>query len=219
MLRMEPDRSADRILLNLKTRGPQTAAQIAKRLDVTAMAVRQHLYALREDGLVTYSDEHRKVGRPARIWRITERAQARFPDSHAELTVEMLAIIRATFGERGIDRIIAERTRLQIDAYGERLRAAGKSLEARVNALAKIRAEQGYMAEASRARDGSFLLIENHCPICAAASTCQGLCREELNLFSTVLGATVSVERTDHILAGARRCAYRIAPISSLHRR
>ena len=210
MNRMESDRSADRILLQLKTKGPQPAAQIARRLGVTAMAVRQHLYTLRDSELVTYEDEHRKVGRPARIWRITEKAQARFPDSHAELTLEMLAMIRAIFGERGIDRLMMERTRLQTKAYGERLRAAGKSLEARVNALAKMRAEQGYMAEAARQRDGSFLLIENHCPICAAATACQGLCREELRLFSAVLGDGVSVERTDHILAGARRCAYRI---------
>ena len=97
MVRMEADRSADRILLHLKTKGPQPAAQIAKRLGVTAMAIRQHLYALRDSGLVTYEDERRKVGTSrARIWRITEKAQARFPDSHAELTVEMLAIIRAT---------------------------------------------------------------------------------------------------------------------------
>jgi predicted ArsR family transcriptional regulator len=209
---MESDRAPDRILLQLKTKGPQPAAQIAGRLGVTAMAIRQHLYALRDGGLVTYEDEHRKVGRPARIWRITEKAQARFPDSHAELTVEMLAIIRATFGEKGIDRLMTERTRLQRKAYGERLRAAGKSLEAQVSALAKIRAEQGYMAEAARQRDGSFLLTENHCPICAAAASCQGLCREELILFSSVLGNDVIVERTDHILAGARRCAYRITP-------
>ncbi len=59
---MENDRSADRILLQLKTKGPQAAAQIARRLGVTAMAIRQHLYALRDDGLVTYDDERRKVG-------------------------------------------------------------------------------------------------------------------------------------------------------------
>jgi len=209
---MGADRAADSILSQLKTKGPQPAAQIAKRLGVTAMAIRQHLYALHDSGLVTYDDEHRKVGRPARIWRITEKAQSRFPDSHADLTVEMLAIIRATFGERGIDRLMTERTRIQIKAYGERLRAAGKSLEARVKALAKIRTEQGYMAEAARQRDGSFLLIENHCPICAAATACQGLCREELMMFSSVLGSEVRVERTDHILAGVRRCAYRIMP-------
>ncbi len=211
---MESDRSSDRILLQLKTKGPQPAAHIARRLGVTAMAVRQHLYVLRDSGLVAYDDERRKVGRPARMWRLTEKAQTRFPDAHAEFTVEMLAIIRATFGERGIERLMLERTRLQKAAYRDRLKTAGTSLEAQVAALAKIRSEQGYMAQASRQRDGSFLLVENHCPICAAATACQGLCRDELMLFSSVLGKDISVERTDHILAGARRCAYRITPIS-----
>jgi len=60
-------------------------------------------------------------------------------------------------------------------------------------------------------RGDGFLLIENHCPICAAAAACQGFCRAELEVFRDTLGADVIVERTDHILAGARRCAYRIA--------
>jgi predicted ArsR family transcriptional regulator len=217
MMRMDTDRSSDRILLQLKTKGPQPAAPIARRLGVTAMAVRQQLYALRDTGLVTYQDERRKVGRPARVWRITEEAQARFPDSHAELTVEMLSMIRAIFGERGINRLLSERTRLQTKTYSERLRDAGQSLAARVKALARIRVEQGYMAEVARQRDGSFLLMENHCPICAAASACQGLCREELILFASVLGKDVSIERIDHILAGARRCAYRIMPATPSH--
>ena len=66
------------------------------------------------------------------------------------------------------------------------------------------------MAEAREEPDGSWLLVENHCPICAAASECQGLCRSELEIFRSVLGRKVSVEREDHILAGARRCAYRV---------
>ena len=80
MVLMESDRSADRILLQLKSKGPQQAAQIAKRLDVTAMAIRQHLYALRDGGLVTYEDERRKVGRPAvmtDILALTARRWAR----------------------------------------------------------------------------------------------------------------------------------------------
>ena len=66
------------------------------------------------------------------------------------------------------------------------------------------------MAEVTAAPDGSFLLSENHCPICVAARACQGLCRSELALFRAVLGPGVEVERSEHILAGARRCAYRI---------
>jgi hypothetical protein len=67
------------------------------------------------------------------------------------------------------------------------------------------------MAE-SRAEGDGYVLIENHCPICVAAKACQGFCRVELDTFRDVLGPDVSVERTEHIVAGGRRCVYRITP-------
>ena len=67
-------RAEEGVLFQLKTRGPQTAAQVGRRLGVTAMAVRQHLYRLKVEGLVEFSDERRKVGRPARVWRLTSAA-------------------------------------------------------------------------------------------------------------------------------------------------
>ena len=203
-------RAEQGVLYQLKTRGPQTAAQVARRLEVTPMAVRQHLYRLKDSGLVDFADERRKVGRPARVWRLTASAASRFPDTHGDLTVEIIGAVRATFGEAGLDRLLAERTRKQLAEYRARVRRAGKSLAERVQALAEIRREQGYMADCTRMADGSMLLAENHCPICAAASVCQGLCREELALFREVMGKKVRVERSEHILAGARRCAYKI---------
>jgi len=98
---MRGAKTDDQILYLLKSKGAQTAAQLARRLGVTAMAVRQHLYGFRKQGLIDFSDRHSAVGRPARMWRLTERAASRFPESHAELTLEMIAAIRATFGERG----------------------------------------------------------------------------------------------------------------------
>ena len=68
------------------------------------------------------------------------------------------------------------------------------------------------MAEAKPIGKGAFLLTENHCPICAAATACQGFCTTELDLFRAVLGPGVVVERTQHIVSGDRRCAYRITP-------
>ena len=203
-------RAEEGVLYHLKTRGPQTAAQIARRLSVTPMAVRQHLYRLKDARLVDFSDERRKVGRPARIWKLTGEAAARFPDSHGDLTVEIIGAVRAAFGEAGMDKLLAERTKRQKDEYRARLKPAGSSIAKRAQLLSEIRREQGYMAECTKMPDGSMLLVENHCPICAAAATCQGLCREELSLFRAVLGDKARVERTDHILAGARRCAYRI---------
>jgi predicted ArsR family transcriptional regulator len=65
------------------------------------------------------------------------------------------------------------------------------------------------MAEWLADGDG-YLLLENHCPICAAATVCQGFCRSELDLFRALLGPGVAVERMEHVVAGARRCAYRV---------
>lgn len=103
---VKPDQQAsarDKILFYLKTKGPQTAAVIARRLGVTPMAVRQHLYELENGGLVTWEDRPAPVGRPARHWILTATASGRFPDSHAELIVGLLDAVRSAFGEPGLE--------------------------------------------------------------------------------------------------------------------
>ncbi len=200
---------ADQILLDLKTRGAQSTLAISERLGVSRQAALQTLGRLGAEELVSHVTERRGVGRPRRLWALTDKAQTRFPDTHAQLTVELLEAIRTEFGEAGVDRLIQRRERDCEVSYLKALSSAA-SLEDRVARLATLRANEGYMPDWSRSAGGEFLLIENHCPICAAASACQGFCRAELALFRLALGPDVDVERTDHILAGARRCAYRI---------
>jgi predicted ArsR family transcriptional regulator len=174
------------------------------------MGVRQHLARLAADGLVVHGDERLGVGRPKRHWRLTEKAALRFPDTHAQMTVEILSAARAVFGVRGLDRLIRQRERETLARYEAAMRGA-RSTSERVRRLAALRSEEGYMAECVAKADDGLLLVENHCPVCAAAQACQGLCRSELDIFRAVLSGA-AVERTDHILAGARRCAYRIEP-------
>ena len=206
-------RARDRVLLQLKTKGAQTAAQLARRLAVTPMAIRQHLAVLEAEDLVGHSEAPRSVGRPARLWSLTSAAAQRFPDSHADLTVDLLESMQDAFGDRGLDRLLAVRAKRQLESYRERMPGLDAPLEKRVAALSKLRRQEGYMAQWSRPKggDGALTLIENHCPICAAAQTCQGLCRDELALFRALL-PDAEVERVEHLLTGARRCAYRVVP-------
>lgn len=200
--------SADRLLLSLKMRGAQETRALAGQLGVSRQAALMGLERLAAEGLVTHADQRRGVGRPRRLWSLSEAGHGRFPDTHAQLTVEVLEAVREEFGEAGIDRLIARRERAAEAIYAEAL-APADGLEDRIARLAELRAAEGYMAEWRRVGAG-WLLIENHCPICVAATACQGFCRAELALFRAALGPDVEVERTDHILAGARRCAYRI---------
>lgn len=205
-----PGEAKRAVLDFLKRKGPSEAAAVAAALGVTAMAVRQHLYALEDEGLVAVGDAPRDGGRgrPSKLWRVEKKADGLFGDAHAELSVELIGNIREVFGERGLDRLIAKRTQHQIVTYRAALSSA-RTLKEKVKRLAKLRSEAGYMAETASDGDG-FILIENHCPICRVAVACTGLCRQELDVFRAALGHDVVIERTDHILAGARRCAYTI---------
>lgn len=192
----------------LKQHGPRDAAALAEDLGISAMAVRQHLYALREEGLIDFDEEARPVGRPAKLWRLTAAADALFPNGHAELIVELIASTKAAFGPEGMDRLIEARAEQQITAYRDRI-GETKTLRTRLQRLTKLRSDEGYMAALEKNEDG-YLLVENHCPICTAAAACTGICAGELAVFQAVLGPETLVERTDHILAGARRCAYKV---------
>src|SRR4026207_1439687 len=195
----------------LKAEGPVGSSQLAERLGLTAMAVRQHLYALQREGLVSAEERPVPIGRPAKFWQLTREADRLFPEAYAELSVALIDSVKDAFGEEGLERVLTSRCARQRMDYGKRIRPHD-SLEKKLNELAKVRSEEGYMAEIRREDNGGFLLVENHCPICAAANACQGFCSTELDLFRSVLGPRVSVERAEHIVKGDQRCVYLIKP-------
>jgi len=199
-----------RIVKILKTEGPLDSATLAQRIGVSAMAVRQHLYVLQDQQIVTAKERPVPVGRPAKYWELTRKADRLFPDACAELSVSLIDSLNDAFGADGLQRILERRTARQGAAYSARIPAA-MPLRRKLQKLVEIRTEEGYMAELRSEGAGQYLFIENHCPICAAASSCTGLCANELILFRTILGPGTNVERVEHILAGQRRCVYRVS--------
>ncbi len=209
----KPSAPTRQVILDLlKRQGEQSASALGKALGVTPMAARLHLYDLQAEGLVEERSEakaqNRGRGRPVKYWSLTAAAARVFPDAHQGLAVEMIKSVEELFGAQGLAKLVKKHGDRQRIAYGEKLSPA-KTLGDRVRRLAAARSGEGYMAEA-RSDGRDWLLIENHCPICSAAKACTGLCANELKVFADVLGKDVSVAREEHILAGARRCVYRV---------
>ena len=201
--------AGDAILFQLKSLGEAQAETLARRLAISVQAVRQRLERLLAENLVTYSDHARGRGRPRRLWALAPGAASLFPDTHAQLTVDLIGTIRRELGESALARLL-ERRREQITAaYGKRL-AHAPGIASKLAALAEMRSAEGYMARVEALGEEGFLLVEDHCPICAAAMTCQGFCSIELQVFRGLLGPGWRIEREDHLASGARRCTYRI---------
>jgi len=193
----------------LKTEGALDSAKLAKRLRVTPMAVRQHLYALQKEKMVNAEERPVPLGRPAKFWKLTREADRLFPDAYAELSVALIDAVGETFGSSGVDRLLQTRLARQKREYAARI-DRDAPLSKKLQQLAQIRSDEGYMAEVHAEGPKAFIFLENHCPICAAATACQGLCATEIELFQAFLGPEVKISRTEHIIDGERRCAYRM---------
>lgn len=196
----------DDILSLLKQSDPLTAAAVGKATGLTSMGARGHLERLERDGLAQWHEEIIGRGRPRRLWRLTEAGHQRFGDRHDNLTVDLIGNIKQIFGDEGLDRLIAERERQQLHRYRATLESAATADE-RVRLLANERSREGYMAEVA-VTDAGWELTEHHCPICAAAQSCQNFCRSELNVFREALGPDYDVERKEHLLQDGQRCRY-----------
>ena len=163
-------KTTEKLIQLLKTQGPMTAKMLAGELGVTTMGVRQHMQQLEDEGDVTFEDKKAVRGRPTRYWALTSKSNSHFPDSHEELTVQLIESVKTIFGDSGLDKLIEHREKQSLQLYGLAMKAH-EDLEGKLEVLAALRSEEGYMATVIE-DDGFYWLMENHCSICAAASHC-----------------------------------------------
>jgi DeoR family transcriptional regulator, suf operon transcriptional repressor len=195
------------VLYALRRRGEATVDQLAGALGLTVSAIRQHLAALAELGLVTAADAPREPGRrgrPTQVHHLTAAAEPLFPKAYGELTNQLLgylddASVTQVFIRRRDDRIAAGRARL----------STRRSFAARVEELAAILDEDGYLASFEQVGRDRFLVTEHNCAILSVAREHPHACSSEIEFIRAVL-PEASVERITHMVAGAHSCTYEI---------
>jgi predicted ArsR family transcriptional regulator len=198
------------VLYAVRRRGEATAEQVAEQLDITVSGARQHLSALAREGLVESTELPSPAGRRGRrtlVYAATAAADAFFPKAYGELTNELLGYVADTDREL-LDQLFAKRREARIAAARVRL-ASKRTLGTKVAELTRILDEDGYLASWEKVRPGVFRIVEHNCAIWAVAERYGQACTSELDFIRTVLDGA-DVERVQHMVAGARRCAYEV---------
>jgi len=198
------------VLYAVRRRGEATAEQVAEQLDITVSGARQHLTVLAKDGLVESSELASPEGRRGRrtlVYSATSGADAYFPKAYGELTKELLGYVADTDRDL-LDQLFAKRREARIESARTRL-ASKRTLRAKVAELTRILDEDGYLANWEQAEPGVLRIVEHNCAIWAVAERYGQACTSELEFIRTVLDGA-DVERVQHMVAGARRCAYEV---------
>ena len=193
------------VLLQLKHAQPLTAKELALRLGVSTNAVRHHLKELQAEALVVYGREQHGVGAPSFAYRLGAAGEALFPRAYEATLTQLLARVAEKAGRGAAVELFEDHYReLTRTVLGQ---LAGADRSTRVDLVARLLSEQGYMAE-WREAEGAFRLAEHNCAIRAVAERFPEVCAAEERFLEDVLGALV--ERRTHIASGCNACEYAI---------
>ena len=194
----------------LKRAGEADVASLAEQLGISGVAVRQHLAAMERDGKIAQRSVRRPVGRPAKLYRLTEVADQAFPQASARVALDLLRHLERMKGPEAVEKLLQARLRDLQKRYQERLKGA-RSWAKKLRILAEIRESEGYLCDSESAppaeAKGGLRLVEHHCPLSDLARQHPAVCRYELELFKRLLGEP-NLRRVDHLGSGGRACVY-----------
>jgi DeoR family transcriptional regulator, suf operon transcriptional repressor len=199
-----------RVLYAVRRRGEATTEDIAHQLDMTVSGARQHLSALVADGLLDAREVTAEIGRRGRrtlVYGVSPAGDTYFPKAYGELTNELLQYLDED-QPGAIDRLFERRREHRIERGRARL-ARCRTLKAQVEELTQILDEDGYLASWEPIGRGAFRILEHNCAIWAIAQRYGQPCVTELDFIRAVL-PDADVERVQHMVAGAPRCAYEV---------
>lgn len=190
---VDSPRTRDALVQLLLQHGPQNAATLAARLNLSQPGVRRHLDALVDDGLVAARDQPsfaaRRRGRPARVFALTDAGRASCPHSYDDLATAALRFLATDGGQAAVDSFA--RSRLEpLAARHSAAVAKPASQRARVGALASALSGEGYAASATPVASGDQI-CQHHCPVAHVAAEFPALCEAETELFARLLGTHV----------------------------
>jgi predicted ArsR family transcriptional regulator len=197
-----------KLLYYLKVMQKAGLKELAAVMKVSRMAVHKHLSILQERGLVEAVETRGHVGRPKMAYQLTSQSKTVFPKSYSAIATHALDFIERNMGKEAVEKVLRERQGELFDQYYKRLK--DKDFDKQVKELAKIRDEEGYMAESKKESKKSrkHVLLEYNCPIIHIAEKHWEACSIESELFEKLLGA--EIETTHRAAKGDAVCKFLI---------
>jgi predicted ArsR family transcriptional regulator len=178
-----------KLLYFLKIMQQAGLEELANVMKVSRMAVHKHLDLLQQRGLVEGIETRGHVGRPRMVYQLTSQSKSVFPKSYGAIATHALDFIERNMGKEGVKKVLYERQGELFDQYYKRLK--GLDFNKQVKELARIRDEEGYIAESRSKSDGKHVLLEYNCPIIHIAEKHWEACSTETELFEKLLGANI----------------------------
>lgn len=199
-----------RVLQTMLAHQRCTINELAEAVDINPISVRHHITKLEADGLVASTEERHGVGRPRRVYFLTEAGREQFPTRYLRLTTKLLGQLKESMPKPMVDRLFAEIARDMAADY--ELAAAGLSMEERLNLVTQLLGQEGFSVEWEK-KEGEYHIREINCPYLHVGQNHPEVCSLDQTLISTMLA--VPAEKVKCVLNGDSFCTYVVPAVTN----
>jgi len=179
--------------------------ELAKEMKMSYMGVKKHCVALEKLGYLDTWRRPKQVGRPEKLYRLTEKANGIFPQIGNDVTLGLLEAA-TQLDANAAEKLLFGYFARQSEQYAKRVK--GKSVADRATSLAKLRDQGGHMSVCVYDREGGLRIVEYHNPLQPLFDRYTTVERMEEHMFERLLGAPVDRSVTKE--SGLRRFVYDI---------
>lgn len=193
----------ERVLQTLLTQQRCTVDDIAKAVNINPISVRHHINRLEADGLVKSEEVRHGVGRPHRLYFLTDAGHELFPARYLRLTLRLLQQLKETVPLPIVNRLFAEMARDLAANYSGDLDKL--TIEQRLDLVKQLLTNEGF--NVNWEKQGEFFHIqESNCPYYYIGQNHPEVCSVDQTLISTVLN--LPAEKVQCMLQGDSTCTF-----------
>lgn len=193
------------ILDAVKRSGGLSVPELAVKLKMSYMGVKKHCIALEKLGYLDTWRRPKQVGRPEKLYRLTDKANELYPQIGDDVTLTILEVAAQT-DTHGAERLLFAYFSRQGELLAKKIK--GATVAERAAALSKWRDQSGHVSECRQDEEIGLHIVEFHNPLQALFDRYPALDRMEEQLFEKVLGAAVTRNVTK--VSGLRTMVFRI---------
>lgn len=196
----------EKIILELRNRGQLTVSEISDAVRITPIAVRHHLSSLQAEGMIEVREERHGVGRPRQIYKLTPQALDRNPARLVLFANLLLDQLKEHLPAETVKTLLMDVAFCMAAEWKEEL--VPLPLPQKLNRLAELLTQEGFVARVEQAGPGRYCLTELACPYSRISLSHPDICAVDEAMISRALG--MPVERTSCIRSGSEVCSFLI---------
>ena len=199
----EAKNTRERVLQNLLINERCTIKELAEAVEINPISVRHHISKLEAEGSVTSEEEHYGVGRPRRMYFLTEKGREHFPTRYINLTLRLLEQLKETMPQPMVNKLFTQIAQDMASEYQEEIESL--SVDARINLVKQLLTQEGFTVEVERQGD-YYHIHELNCPYFHLGQTHPEVCTVDQTLISTILN--IPVQKIHCMLNGDSHCTF-----------